>query len=119
MKRHIITLALIVLTAVTVSAEQVNLPDAENNADTSAVSFTADTAMKFFQVFISPIDNRRCIFSPTCSVYARRAIAKYGFIKAYPLIAARLIRCNPSAWLSQVYEEAEEGRGGPCYDPVP
>lgn len=85
----------------------------------SAASFTADLALRFFQTFISPIDDRRCIFSPTCSVYARQAIAKYGFIKAYPLIAARLIRCNPSAYHSRVYEDAEPGKGGPCHDPVP
>jgi putative membrane protein insertion efficiency factor len=85
----------------------------------SAVSFSADLALRFFQTFISPIDNRRCIFSPTCSVYARDAIAKYGFIKAYPLITARLIRCNPGAYYSRLYPDSVPGKGGPCYDPVP
>lgn len=91
----------------------------EEPRQVSPVAFTADLAVRFFQIFISPIDDRRCIFSPTCSVYARQAIAKYGFIRAYPLIAARLIRCNPSAYHSRVYDDAAPGKGGPCYDPVP
>ena len=91
----------------------------EEPRSVSAVSFSADLALRFFQTFISPVDNRRCIFSPTCSVYAREAIAKYGFIKAYPLIAARLIRCNPDAYHSRLYPDAGRGKGGPCHDPVP
>ena len=84
----------------------------------SVFSITSDWAITFFQKFISPIDNRRCIFSPTCSVYARQTVKKYGVIKAYPLITARLIRCNGSAYHSRQYDMAEEGKGGPCYDPV-
>ena len=85
----------------------------------SPLSFVADQFLVFFQKFISPVDDRQCIFSPTCSAYARKAIAKYGFFAAYPLIAARLIRCNASAYIRHEYEEAPEGRGGLCYDPVP
>ena len=113
---------IIITTAVCLSVLLSAAAAAENEGEpraVSPVSFTADLALRFFQTFISPIDDRRCIFSPTCSVYARQAIAKYGFIRAYPLIAARLIRCNPSAYRSRVYEYADPGKGGPCHDPVP
>ena len=46
-----------------------------------------------------------CRFEPTCSVYARRAITKYGIIQGIGLSVARIIRCNPF------------NKGG--YDPVP
>ena len=90
-----------------------------NQALPGPLSVTSDWALILFQIFISPIDNRQCIFSPTCSVYARQVIKKYGFVAAYPLITARLIRCNESAYFSIKYEMAEEGKGGFCYDPLP
>jgi len=47
----------------------------------------------------------RCKYEPTCSVYAREAIRRYGSPRGFTLAAARLLRCNPWA------------RGG--FDPVP
>jgi uncharacterized protein len=47
----------------------------------------------------------RCKYEPTCSVYAREAIQRYGSPRGFTLATARLLRCNPWA------------RGG--YDPVP
>jgi putative membrane protein insertion efficiency factor len=45
-----------------------------------------------------------CKYTPSCSVYAKEAITKYGTIKGTSLAIKRIIRCNPSS------------RGG--YDPV-
>ncbi|MFA6282018.1 MAG: membrane protein insertion efficiency factor YidD [Candidatus Omnitrophota bacterium] len=45
-----------------------------------------------------------CIYTPTCSCYAKDAFAQYPFLKAAKLTLKRIIKCNPFA------------KGG--YDPV-
>ena len=61
--------------------------------------------IRFYQVAISPLLGPSCRFTPTCSEYAREAIAKYGAVKGLWLAVKRLLRCHP--W------------GGSGYDPVP
>ncbi|MBR1621186.1 MAG: membrane protein insertion efficiency factor YidD [Prevotella sp.] len=61
--------------------------------------------IRFYQMFISPFTPSSCRFTPTCSEYARQAIAKYGPFKGLWLAIKRILRCNP--W------------GGSGYDPVP
>ncbi len=61
----------------------------------------------FYTRFISPIDNRTCIFHPTCSEYARQAVSRHGIAKGVALSTARLIRCNPSAYSSGNYPAAK------------
>lgn len=39
----------------------------------------------------------RCKYEPTCSVYAREAIRRYGSPRGFTLAAGRLLRCNPWA----------------------
>ena len=63
------------------------------------------SAIKGYQIYISPRHPACCRFSPTCSQYAVEAIEKYGAIKGSLLAAWRIIRCNPFS------------SGG--YDPVP
>ena len=46
-----------------------------------------------------------CRYNPTCSVYGREAIRRYGLPKGGLMAAARIVRCNPFS------------RGGE--DPVP
>lgn len=46
-----------------------------------------------------------CRFTPTCSQYAKEAVAKYGVLKGGYLAARRLLKCHPFH------------AGG--YDPVP
>lgn len=48
---------------------------------------------------------KRCIFTPSCSVYSMEAYRRYGFIKGSLMTAKRLARCNPM------------NKGG--FDPVP
>ena len=59
----------------------------------------------FYQRVISPFTPPSCRFTPTCSEYARQAIAKHGPFKGLWLAIKRLSRCHP--W------------GGSGYDPVP
>lgn len=61
--------------------------------------------IKFYQFFISPHLGRNCIYLPTCSEYAKEALASHNIIQALILIAKRILRCHPF-------------KNG-CYDPVP
>lgn len=62
-------------------------------------------AIRFYQSHISPLFGARCIYVPTCSEYARQAIARYGLPKGGWLALRRIARCHPFH------------AGG--YDPVP
>ncbi|HTY41985.1 MAG TPA: membrane protein insertion efficiency factor YidD [Thermoanaerobaculia bacterium] len=48
-----------------------------------------------YKRFLSPLLPRACRFEPTCSVYAREAIARHGFGRGAILAVRRLARCHP------------------------
>ena len=58
----------------------------------------------FYKRFISPAKRKRCIYTPTCSMYMLDAVEQYGAIRGVAMGIGRLLRCNPFA------------KGG--YDPV-
>lgn len=58
-----------------------------------------------YQYCISPLLPSSCRYSPTCSMYAKEALLKYGVMKGIVLSIKRILRCHP--W----------SRGG--YDPIP
>lgn len=55
----------------------------------------ATAILDFYKRAISPWLPPACRFEPTCSIYAREAIAKHGFWKGMRLAAGRLLRCHP------------------------
>src|SRR5262245_14515993 len=57
--------------------------------------------IRFFQVYISPIDGPRSSFYPTSSQYALEAIQKYGVLQGIGMGCDRLLRENGEVW---VYE---------------
>lgn len=61
--------------------------------------------IRFYQTCVSSQTPPSCRFVPTCSEYARQAVAKHGPVKGLVFAVWRLLRCNP--W------------GGSGYDPVP
>jgi putative membrane protein insertion efficiency factor len=61
--------------------------------------------IRSYQLLLSPFFGQQCRFYPTCSNYAREAIAIHGSLKGSWLAVRRLFRCGP--WHA----------GGP--DPVP
>lgn len=58
-------------------------------------------AIDLYRSTVSPLLERtrlvRCRFHPTCSVYGREAIARYGFAHGGLLAAGRVLRCHPFA----------------------
>jgi len=61
--------------------------------------------IKAYRLILSPIFGGQCRYTPSCSLYARQAVEKYGALKGISLGLRRLFRCHPFH------------RGG--YDPVP
>ncbi|HUJ30795.1 MAG TPA: membrane protein insertion efficiency factor YidD [Candidatus Acidoferrum sp.] len=61
--------------------------------------------VRFYIVFLSPFFGGACKFYPSCSNYAREAIAMHGARRGMALAAKRLLRCRPFT------------KGG--FDPVP
>lgn len=51
--------------------------------------------ISLYQLLISPLLGERCRFHPTCSEYAKEAIAAHGVIRGTWLSAGRLARCHP------------------------
>lgn len=68
-------------------------------------SRAAMAAIRFYQRRISPLFGARCVYIPTCSEYALRAIGRYGAARGTLLAVRRILRCHPLH------------AGG--YDPVP
>ena len=62
-------------------------------------------AIRFYQLFVSPIFPASCRFAPSCSHYAMEAIGRHGPLRGLGLAVRRIARCHP--W------------GGQGFDPVP
>jgi hypothetical protein len=52
-------------------------------------------ALGFYKRWISPALPGACRFHPTCSEYARQAIARHGAFRGAWLALRRLARCHP------------------------
>lgn len=59
----------------------------------------------FYKSQISPFLPSACKYQPTCSMYAKEAVERFGVRRGLYLAARRLLRCHPFA------------QGG--FDPVP
>lgn len=68
---------------------------------THAGQKAANALIRFFQVYISPIDGPRSSFYPTSSQYALESIRKHGVLRGISLGCDRLLRENGEQW---VYE---------------
>lgn len=77
---------------------------------------TCRSMIRFFQVYISPIDGPRSSFYPTSSQYALEAIEKYGVLTGIALGCDRLLRENSELW---VYECTDKHGMKRKLDPVP
>jgi uncharacterized protein len=48
-----------------------------------------------YQIALSPYFGSQCRFSPTCSEYAKEAVARHGALKGGWLAVRRIARCHP------------------------
>jgi uncharacterized protein len=55
----------------------------------------AAAVLRFYKAALSPLLPRACRYEPTCSIYAREAIERYGFRRGAGLALRRLLRCHP------------------------
>jgi hypothetical protein len=51
--------------------------------------------LRVYKRWLSPLLGARCRFHPTCSDYARIAVARFGAWRGCLLVAWRLLRCQP------------------------
>ena len=50
----------------------------------------------FYRRFLSPLKGKpTCIFYPSCSLYAIKALREWGFIRGMGYTVWRLLRCQP------------------------
>jgi uncharacterized protein len=74
----------------------------------AAPRFAALGMLAIYRAALSPLIHAShgpaCRFEPSCSAYARDAIAQYGIVRGGALALWRIARCNPM--------------GGHGYDPV-
>ncbi|NQS99756.1 MAG: membrane protein insertion efficiency factor YidD [Candidatus Omnitrophica bacterium] len=52
-------------------------------------------AIDFYRNYLSGLMLPRCRFHPTCSAYARDALAQKGLFRGLGLALRRLLRCHP------------------------
>ena len=48
-----------------------------------------------YQRLISPLLPASCIYTPTCSEYAKQSFVKHGFFKGFGLSVIRILKCGP------------------------
>ncbi len=58
-----------------------------------------------YQRVLSPMLPRQCKYEPSCSMYASRALERYGILRGLVLAGWRLLRCNP--WSHGGYDPVE------------
>ncbi|HEY6065133.1 MAG TPA: membrane protein insertion efficiency factor YidD [Thermoanaerobaculia bacterium] len=67
----------------------------EEHLPVSPGARAATAVLRFYKAALSPLLPRACRYEPTCSVYAREAIERYGFRRGAGLAVRRLLRCHP------------------------
>ena len=51
--------------------------------------------LMIYRACLSPLLGPACRFHPTCSVYAKDAIERYGVLKGLLMAGRRLLKCHP------------------------
>jgi len=67
---------------------------AQPNQETNPVTIVFSASLSLYQEIISSSQGDVCNFSPSCSYFAKTAIAKYGPLWGSFMAADRLMRCN-------------------------
>lgn len=64
-----------------------------------------------YRRWLSPLLPPACRFYPSCSEYARDAVAQYGALHGSALAAKRLARCHP--WCEGGFDPVPSASGSP------
>ncbi len=72
-----------------------NQPVVALGEEPSQSARAAVRALGLYKRFVSPLLPPACRFQPTCSEFAREAIAKHGLGRGGRLALLRLLRCHP------------------------
>ena len=70
-------------------------PRSEPDARLSPAQRVALALLSAYKFMLSPLFAGSCRFLPSCSDYAREAVAVHGTVKGVWLAARRLSRCHP------------------------
>ncbi len=85
--------------------------------ETNPVKIVIGTGFTIYQGIISSSQGDVCNFSPSCSHFAKKAIAEYGLLWGPLMATDRLMRCNP--WSYQHIDTYYSGiKNYKIYDPV-
>jgi len=60
-----------------------------------SAGWLAAQVVRGYQLLIRPILPAACRFEPSCSEYAREALARHGVARGGALAIRRIIRCHP------------------------
>ena len=52
-------------------------------------------AVRVYELTLRPVIGANCRFHPSCSAYAREALACHGALRGSALAAGRILRCHP------------------------
>lgn len=61
---------------------------------TNELEMAGLTALRLYQVVLSSQDGPRCMFHPSCSEYAKTALAEHGMFTGSLMAIDRYLRCN-------------------------
>ncbi len=105
--RTTICIIILFISSYTVKAQEFNekqifhdlLQPTEHNHDYQKIAEkgknkVAGALFLFYKSFFSSQDINACVFEPSCSVYAVKAIQKKGFLLGIFMATDRLMRCN-------------------------
>ena len=61
----------------------------------SAAALMLSGAVRVYELTLRPVIGANCRFYPSCSAYAREALASHGAARGSLLAARRILRCHP------------------------
>lgn len=61
----------------------------------SPAAYMLSGAVRVYELTLRPVIGANCRFYPSCSAYAREALASHGALRGGVLATRRLLRCHP------------------------
>lgn len=74
------------------------------------------SSISFYKKIISPAGAPQCCFYPSCSIYSKNCLEKFGFLKGTWMTFDRLCRCNQENWVYSTTEVNSQIKKVDWYD---